>query len=203
MPYPIVNTLPTAPSRVGNLPDFTTQSILFLDALPSAQSSYNVFLTYIDQAEPNIHCNGSITDVVPALVSSKQLTLPSGAGIPYVSAIDTIYSDIQYITNQDAAYVGAYFDKVLEIKGQVSSYPTKPAISQVNTPPSRAQGKTGFNTSAVSFSATFKNAQSSLQTCLAAVHADCFTAVDNGTVTDGTVSVTTDAGALTDSTITT
>lgn len=203
MPYPTVNTLPTAPSRVGDLPNFTTQSILFLDALPSAQSSYNVFLTYINTSFPNIHCNGSITDVVPALVASKQLTLPTGTGVPYVSGIDTLYADIQYIMNQDASYVGTYFDKVLAIKGQVSSYPTKPIISQVNTPPSRSQGQTAFNTAAISFSATFKNAQSSLQTCLAAVHADCFNAVDNGAVTDGTISVTTDAGVVTDSTITT
>ena len=201
MAYPKVVTLPTAPSKLSDQVNFVNQSALFLQALPAFRTQFNALLTYInDQRINKYHC-GTIVETNPISPVLVPIITPVGSGVPYVSGIDIVYTTLKS-TEEQSDVIGKYIDDLVSRYGVVSSDSSQPNISLLTAPQDKTQSISVFNATAISFTASAKAAIEGLGTRFNYINLTCFATIDNGLITDDTISETIDAGSITDNTIT-
>ena len=84
----------------------------------------------------------------------------------------------------------------------MSSDSSQPNISLLTAPQDKTKSISVFNAMAISFTASAKAAIEGLGTRFNYINSTCFATIDNGLITDATISETIDAGSITDNTIT-
>ena len=201
MAYPKVVTLPNAPSKISDQPNFVNQSALFLQALPAFRTQFNALLTYINNQRINKYHCGTLDETNPIRPILIPIITPVGSGVPYISGIDLVYATLKN-TEEQSDVIGEYIDDLVSRYGVVSSDSSQPNISPLTTPQDKAQARDVFNTTAISFTASAKAAIEGLGTRFDYINSTCFATIDNGLITDATISETIDAGSITDNTIT-
>ena len=201
MAYPKVVTLPNAPSKISDKVNFVNQSAIFLQALPAFRNQFNALLTYINSLCINKYDCGTLEETNPESPALIPIITPVGSGVPYVSGIDLVYATLKS-TEEQSDVIGEYIDDLVSRYGVVSSDSSQPNISLLTTPQDKTQSKAVFNATAISFTASAKAAIEGLGTRFDYINLTCFTAIDNGLITDATISETIDAGSITDNTIT-
>lgn len=200
MPYTPITVLPPAPSKVADPVNFVNKAALFLQALPAFRDQHNTLLAYLNTKYPNKWNCGVIGDTNPTLPVNPVLIVPTGTGVDYVSAVDNLYADL-VTTSVVSNKVGAYIDVVATKQGLVSADNLRSTVPSLTTPPSRTQALAAFNTTAAAFTNSTITSFDNLTTNLGVVN-NCFIDEDFGSIIDGTISETIDAGLITDSTIT-
>ena len=201
MAYPKVVTLPNAPSKLSDQVNFVNRSALFLQALPAFRTQFNALLTYIDNQRINKYHCGTIVETNPISPVLIPIITPVGSGVPYVSGIDIVYTTLKS-TEEQSDVIGKYIDDLVSRYGVVSSDSSQPNISLLTAPQDKTQSISVFNATAISFTASAKAAIEGLGTRFNYINLTCFAAIDNGLITDATISETIDAGSITDNTIT-
>ena len=201
MAYPKVVTLPNAPSKIGDQVNFVNQSALFLQALPAFRTQFNALLTYINNQRINKYHCGTLDETNPESPILIPIITPVGSGVPYVSGVDIVYSTLKN-TEDQSDVIGEYIDDLVSRYGVVSSDSSQPNISPLTVPQDKTQSRVVFNTTAISFTASAKAAIEVLGTRFDYINSTCFATIDNGLITDATISETIDAGSITDNTIT-
>lgn len=202
MAYPKIDTLPRAPSKLSDQPNFANQSVLFLLALPAFRTQFNALLTYINNQHINKYNCGKLVETNPASPPALiPIITPVGSGLPFVSGIDLVYATLKS-TEEQSDVIGKYIDDVVSLCGVVSSDSSQPNISPLTVPQDITQPRAAFNETAINFTASAKAAIEVLGARFNYINSTCFAAVDNGLITDGTISETIDAGSITDNTIT-
>lgn len=201
MAYPKVVTLPNAPSKISDQVNFVNQSAIFLQALPAFRTQFNALLTYINNQRINTYNCGTIVETNPISPVLIPIITPVGSGVPYVSGIDLVYATLKS-TEEQSDVIGEYIDDLVSRYGVVSSDSSQPNISPLTTPQYKTQARDVFNETAISFTASAKAAIEVLGTRFDYIDLTCFAAIDNGLITDDTISETIDAGSITDGTIT-
>ena len=201
MAYPKVVTLPTAPSKISDQVNFVNRSALFLQALPAFRTQFNALLTYINNQCINKYNCGTIVETNPIRPVLIPIITPVGSGVPYVSGIDIVYTTLKS-TEEQSDVIGKYIDDLVSRYGVVSSDGSQPNIALLTAPQNRTQSISVFNATAISFTASAKTAIEGLGTRFNYINSTCFDTIDNGLITDATISETIDAGSITDNTIT-
>lgn len=200
MAYPKVVTLPKAPSKLSDQVNFVNRSVLFLQALPAFRTQFNALLTYINNQRINKYNCGTIVETNPISPVLIPIITPVGSGVPYVSGIDTVYTTLKS-TEEQSDVIGKYIDGLVSRYGEVSSDSSQPNISLLTAPQDRTQSISVFNATAISFTASAKAVIEGLGTRFNYIELTCFADIDNGLITDNTISETIDAGSITDNTI--
>ena len=201
MAYPKVVTLPTAPSKISDQVNFVSRSALFLQALPSFRNEFNALLTYINNQRINKYHCGTLDETNPKSPILVPIITPVSSGVPYVSGIDLVYTTLKS-TEEQSDVIGEYIDDLVSRYGVVSSDSSQPNISLLTAPQEKTQPRAAFNATAISFTASAKAAIEGLGTRFNYINSTCFATIDNGLITDATISETIDAGSITDNTIT-
>ena len=201
MAYPKVFTLPTAPSKISDQVNFVNRSALFLQALPAFRTQFNALLTYINNQRINKYNCGTLDETNPISPVLVPIITPVGSGVTYVSGIDLVYTTLKS-TEEQSDVIGEYIDDLVSRYGAVSSDISQPNISLLTAPQDKTQSISVFNATAISFTASAKAAIEGLGTRFNYINSTCFAAIDNGLITDATISETIDAGSITDNTIT-
>ena len=201
MAYPKVVTLPTAPSKISDQVNFVNRSALFLQALPAFRNQFNALLTYINHQRINKYNCGTLDETNPESPVLTPIITPVSSGVPYVSGIDLVYTTLKS-TEEQSDVIGEYIDDLVSRYGAVSSDISQPNISLLTAPQDKTQSISVFNATAISFTASAKAAIEGLGTRFNYINSTCFATIDNGLITDATISETIDAGSITDNTIT-
>ena len=201
MAYPKVVTLPTAPSKISDQVNFVNRSALFLQALPAFRTQFNDLLTYINDQRINKYNCGTLDETNPESPALIPIITPIGSGVTYVSGIDLVYATLKS-TEDQSDVIGEYIDDLVSRYGVVSSDSSQPNISALTAPQDKTQSRAVFNATAISFTASAKAAIEGLGTRFNYINSTCFAAIDNGLITDATISETIDVGSITDNTIT-
>ena len=201
MAYPKVVTLPAAPSKLSDQVNFVNRSALFLQDLPAFRTQFNALLTYINNQRINRYSCGTIVGTNPISPVLIPIITPVGSGVPYVSGIDIVYTTLKS-TEEQSDVIGKYIDDIVSCYGVVSSDSSQPNISLLTAPPDKTQTISVFNATAISFTASAKAAIEGLGTRFNYINSTRFATIDNGLITDATISETIDAGSITDNTIT-
>lgn len=201
MAYPKVVTLPNAPSKISGQVNFVNQSALFLQALPAFRTQFNALLTYINDQRINKYDCGTLDETNPESPVLTPIITPVGSGVLYVSGIDLVYATLKN-TEEQSDVIGEYIDDLVSRYGLVSTDISQPNIPSLTAPQDKTQSRAAFNTTAISFTASAKAAIEGLGTRFNYINLVCFAAIDNGLITDATISETIDAGSVTDYTIT-
>lgn len=201
MAYPKVVTLPKAPSKLSDQVNFVNRSALFLQALPAFRTKFNALLAYINNQRINTYNCGTIVETNPKSPILVPIITPVGSGVPYVSGIDIVYATLKS-TEEQSDVIGEYIDDLVSRYGVVSSDSSQPNISLLTAPQDKAQSISVFNATAISFTASAKAAIEGLGARFNYINLTCFAAIDNGLITDATISETIDVGSITDNTIT-
>ena len=201
MAYPKVVTLPTAPSKISDQVNFVNRSALFLQALPAFRTQFNALLTYINNQRINTYNCGTLDETNPESPILVPIITPVSSGVPYVSGIDLVYTTLKS-TEEQSDVIGEYIDDLVSRYGAVSSDISQPNISLLTAPQDKTQSISVFNATAISFTASAKAVIEGLGTRFNYINSTCFAAIDNGLITDATISETIDVGSITDNTIT-
>lgn len=201
MAYPKVVTLPNAPSKISDQPNFVNQSALFLQALPVFRTQFNTFLTYINNQRINKYHHGTLVETNPESPVLIPIITPVSSGVPYVSGIDLVYTTLKS-TEEQSDVIGEYIDDIVSRYGVVSSDSSQPNIPPLAAPQNKTLARDVFNATAIGFTASAKAVIEGLGTRFDYINLTCFAAVDNGLITDATISETIDAGSITDNTFT-
>ena len=201
MAYPKVVTLPNAPSKLSDQVNFVNRSAIFLQALPAFRTQFNALLTYINNQRINTYNCGTIVETNPISPVLIPIITPVGSGVPYVSGVDIVYATLKS-TEEQSDVIGKYIDDLVSRYGAVSSDSSQPNISLLTAPQDRTQSISVFNQTAISFTASAKASIEGLGTRFNYINSTCFAAIDNGLITDATISETIDVGSITDNTIT-
>ena len=201
MAYPKVVTLPNAPSKLSDQVNFVNRSALFLQALPSFRTQFNALLTYINNLRINKYHCGTLGETNPKSPVLTPIITPGGSGVPYVSGIDIVYATLKN-TEEQSDVIGEYIDDLVFRYGVVSTDSSQPNISLLTAPQGKTQSRAVFNTTAINFTASAKAAIEGLGTRFNYINSTCFATIDNGLITDATISETIDAGSVDDNTIT-
>lgn len=201
MAYPKIVTLPNAPSKISDQVNFVNRSALFLQALPAFRNQFNALLTYINNQRINKYNCGTLDETNPESPILIPIITPAGSGVPYVSGVDIVYATLKS-TEEQIAVIGEYIDDLVSRYGAVSSDSSQPNISLLTAPQDKTQSRDVFNATAISFTASAKAVIEGLGTRFNYINLTCFAAIDNGLITDATISETIDAGSITDNTIT-
>ena len=201
MAYPKVVTLPTTPSKISDQVNFVNRSALFLQALPAFRTQFNALLTYINNQRINKYNCGTLDETNPIRPALIPIITPVGSGVPYVSGIDLVYATLKS-TEEQGDVIGEYIDDLVSRYGAVSSDSSQPNISLLNAPQDKTQSRVLFNATAISFTASAKAVIEGLGTRFNYINSTCFATIDNGLITDATISETIDVGSITDNTIT-
>ena len=201
MAYPKVVTLPNAPSKTSDQVNFVNRSALFLQALPAFRTQFNALLTYINGQRINKYGFGTLDETNPESPVLTPIITPVGSGVPYVSGIDLVYATLKN-TGDQSDVIGEYIDDLVYRYGVVSTDSSQPNIPLLTAPQEQTQSRAAFNAAAISFTASAKAAIEGLGARFDYINSTHFTDIDNGLITDRTISETIDAGSVADNTIT-
>jgi hypothetical protein len=204
MTAPIVNALPTAPTRLSHPSNFVTESALFLEALPAYRTQVNQLSSYVNEKILNKFNLGVLNGIrtFPVLSQTTVTDIPyDNNSLEFTSNIDSIYFVLKdYSDNVTAS--GIWLDLVIAENGLAPYDLDKPLVQGVTSPMLRTQERTAFNASAASFSETALENLNSMYQSIWYTYTICCGDDDNGLITDNTIISFTDCGSITDSDIT-
>ena len=156
MTEPTVDTLPTSPSMLSIPNNFVSESVVFLEALPTFRTQVNQLATYINANIPNKWSFGKLNGVRSFPTISQTLLTDieyTGDGIKFTGDVDALYSTLEtYSNNINGA--SDWYDGVVAEVGLGAYDLDKPLVSGITAPMNRAQDRTVFNSTADMFSAT-------------------------------------------------
>ena len=200
MTAPIVDTLPTSPSRLSRPNNFVTESVVFLEALPTFRTQVNQLATYINANITNKWNFGKLNGIRSFPVISQTLLADieyNNNGIEFTGDLDALYSTLETYSNNINGASDWYDDVVVEV-GLGAYDLDKPLVSGITAPMNRGQDRTVFNSTADMFSATsVGNINSLYQSIWHTYQTNCGSR-DNGSVTDTNITIHKDFGSVTD-----
>lgn len=199
MSAPRLNTLPTAPAKIGNPDQFLNQSALFLQALPTYQTGINQLSTYLNTLKPNKFCAGTLTGTTPTQPVFDDIPDVVGVGSTFVDAVDTVYKHVHALSGKTTA-LGDFADYIATELGVVNTDTTRPSLTNVTAAPAKNQAVTVFNTTATNFTNSHRTLVTNLNAYCTYLNNLSLQDIDFGTISDTTISETVDAGSVTDTT---
>lgn len=199
MTAPTVITLPTAPSRLSRPSNFTTESALFLDALPAFRTQVNQLASYINSKIPNKWNFGKVNGIrsFPEISQSTLVDIEyTGDGGAFANSLDALYATLEDYSNR-VNLAGDWFDSVVAEVGEAPYDLDRSLVSGVTDPMSRTQERSAFNTSAANFSETAVDNINSLYQSMWYTHITSAGNRSFGSITDTTIMTTINGGSIT------
>jgi len=204
MPAPIVETLPISPARLSRPNNFVSESVVFLEALPTFRTQVNQLATYINANIPNKWNFGKLNGVRSFPVISQTLLADieyNNNGIEFTGDLDALYSTLEtYSNNINGA--SDWYDGVIAEVGLGTYDLDKPLISGITAPMNRAQDRTVFNSTADMFSATSVDNINSLYQAIWHTYQTSAGNRSFGSITDTTIITNIIGGSITDTNLT-
>ena len=204
MTAPIVDTLPTSPSRLSRPNNFVSESVVFLEALPAFRTQVNQLATYINANIPNKWNFGKLNGVRSFPTISQTLLADieyNNNGIEFTGDLDALYSTLETYSNNINGASDWYDDVVAEV-GLGTYDLDKPLVSGITAPMSRAQDRTVFNSTADMFSATSVDNINSLYQAIWHTYQTSAGNRSFGSITDTTIITNIIGGSITDTNLT-
>ena len=204
MTAPIVDNLPTSPSRLSRPNNFVSESLVFLEALPAFRTQVNQLASYINSKIPNKWDAGKLNGVRSFPPISQTLLTDieyTGDSLDFTSSLDVLYAIlVDYSDNINLA--SEWFDNVINEVGEAPYDLDKPLISGITAPMNRAQDRTVFNSTADMFSATSVDNINSLYQAIWHTYQTSAGSRSFGSITDTTIITHIIGGSITDTNLT-
>ena len=204
MTAPIVDTLPTSPSRLSRPNNFVSESVVFLEALPAFRTQVNQLATYINANIPNKWSFGKLNGIRSFPTISQTLLTDieyTGDGIKFTGDVDALYSTLETYSNKINA-TSDWYDGVIVEVGLGAYDLDKPLVSGITAPMNRAQDRTVFNSTADMFSATSVDNINSLYQAIWHTYQTSAGNRSFGSITDTTIITNIIGGSITDTNLT-
>ena len=204
MTAPTVITLPTAPSRLSRPNNFVSESVVFLEALPTFRTQVNQLATYINANIPNKWNFGKLNGVRSFPTISQTLLVDieyNNNGIEFTGDLDALYSTLETYSNNINGASDWYDDVVAEV-GLGAYDLDKPLVSGITAPMNRAQDRTVFNSTADMFSATSVDHFTYLYQAIWHTYQTSAGNRSFGSITDTTIITHIIGGSITDTSLT-
>lgn len=156
MTYPVISTLPVAPSRIGDPDNFVTESLAFLEAQVDFVTECNAVASYFNSANFDQNNWGDLSpvgEVSPVYITNFINAAPSTtllSGAPLAIAIDGLLASMVAFV-PDANNVSAWIDTVVDPLAPVIVDPARPTISTIAATPLRNDGKSEFESKSIAF----------------------------------------------------
>ena len=204
MTAPTVDTLPTSPSRLSRPNNFVSESVVFLEALPTFRTQVNQLATYINANIPNKWKFGKLNGIRSFPVISQTLLTDieyNNNGIEFTGDLDALYSTLETYSNNinDAS---DWYDGVIAEVGLGAYDLDKPLVSGITAPMNRGQDRTVFNSTADMFSATSVDNINSLYQAVWHTYQTNAGNRSFGSITDTTIITNIIGGSITDTNLT-
>ena len=203
MPAPIVDTLPTSPSRLSRPNNFVSESVVFLEALPTFRTQVNQLATYINANIPNKWNFGKLNGIrsFPVISQTLLADIEYNNSIEFTGDLDALYSTLEtYSNNINGA--SDWYDGVIAEVGLGAYDLDKPLVSGITAPMNRAQDRTVFNSTADMFSATSVDNINSLYQAIWHTYQTSAGNRSFGSITDTTIITNIIGGSITDTNLT-
>ena len=204
MTAPTVDTLPTSPSRLSRPNNFVSESIVFLEALPTFRTQVNQLATYINANIPNKWNFGKLNGIRSFPVISQTLLADieyNNNSIEFTGDLDALYSTLETYSNNINGASDWYDDVVVEV-GLGAYDLDKPLVSGITAPMNRGQDRTVFNSTADMFSATSVDNINSLYQAIWHTYQTSAGNRSFGSITDTTIITNIIGGSITDTNLT-
>lgn len=204
MSAPIVETLPIPPARLSRPNNFVTESVVFLEALPTFRTQVNQVSSYINSKIPNKWNFGKLNGLrtFPNISQSTLTDIEyTGDGLDFTSSLDALYATLEDYSKR-INIAGDWFDIVLVEVGEAPYDLDRTLISGVTSPMLRSQERAAFNSTAALFSETTVDNINSLYQSIWYTYN---TSVGNrsfGSITDTIIITTINGGSITDTNLT-
>ena len=204
MPAPIVETLPISPARLGRPNNFVSESLVFLEALPTFRTQVNQLATYINANIPNKWNFGKLNGVrsFPAISQTLLTDIEyNNNGIEFTGDLDALYSTLETYSN-NINVASDWYDGVIAEVGLGAYDLDKPLVSGITAPMNRGQDRTVFNSTADMFSATSVDNINSLYQAIWHTYQTSAGNRSFGSITDTTIITNIIGGSITDTNLT-
>ena len=204
MASPTVDNLPTSPSRLSRPNNFVSESIVFLEALPTFRTQVNQLATYINANIPNKWSFGKLNGIrsFPAISQTLLQALEyNNNSIEFTGDLDALYSTLETYSNNINGAIDWYDDVVAEV-GLGAYDLDKPLVSGITAPMNRAQDRTVFNSTADMFSATSVDNINSIYQAIWHTYQTSAGNRSFGSITDTTIITHIIGGSITDTNLT-
>ena len=204
MTAPTVDNLPTSPSRLSRPNNFVSESVVFLEALPTFRTQVNQLATYINANIPNKWNFGKLNGIRSFPVISQTLLADieyNNNSIEFTGDLDALYSTLETYSNNINGASDWYDDVVVEV-GLGAYDLDKPLVSGITAPMNRRQDRTVFNSTADMFSATSVDNINSLYQAIWYTYQTSAGNRSFGSITDTTIITHIIGGSITDTNLT-
>ena len=204
MTAPTVDTLPTSPSRLSRPNSFVSESVVFLEALPTFRTQVNQLATYINVNIPNKWNFGKLNGIrsFPAISQTLLADIEyNNNSIEFTGDLEALYSTLEtYSNNINGA--SNWYDGVIAEVGLGTYDLDKPLVSGITAPMNRAQDRTVFNSTADMFSATSVDNINSLYQAIWHTYQTSAGNRSFGSITDTAIITNIIGGSITDTNLT-
>lgn len=204
MSAPIVETLPIPPARLSRPNNFVTESVVFLEALPTFRTQVNQVSSYINSKIPNKWNFGKLNglrtfpDISQSTLTDIEYT---GDGLDFTSSLDALYATLEDYSKR-INLAGDWFDIVLVEVGEAPYDLDRTLISGVTSPMLRSQERAAFNSAAALFSETAVDNINSLYQSIWYTYNTSAGNRSFGSIADSTIITTINGGSITDTNLT-
>lgn len=154
-----IDELPTAPNRLTNYTNFTTDAPIFIDALTPFAEQLNLNLDTLAGLKPNRWNMGKLVETntfpahVPYSITPDSAPKPS---VLYVSSIDQEY--VYFKTySQGINEKLSWFENIQTERGSVDTWSTSLNVTKLSNPMTRVMGSVEFNTKAIQLSNSLRD----------------------------------------------
>ncbi len=204
MSAPTVTALPTSPPSLSRPNNFLTESVVFLEALPTFRTQVNQLATYINANIPNKWNFGKVDGVRNFPPISQTLLTDieyTGDSLDFTSSLDVLYAIlVDYSDNINLA--SEWFDNVINEVGEAPYDLDKPLVSGITAPMNRTQDRVAFNSTASMFSETSVDHINSLYQATWHTYQTSAGNRSFGSITDTTIITNIIGGSITDTNLT-
>lgn len=204
MSVPIVETLPIPPARLSRPNNFVTESVVFLEALPTFRTQVNQVSSYINSKIPNKWNFGKLNglrtfpDISQSTLTDIEYT---GDGLDFTSSLDSLYATLEDYSKR-INLAGDWFDIVLVEVGEAPYDLDRTLVSGVTSPMLRSQERAAFNSTAALFSETTVDNINSLYQSIWYTYQTSASNRSFGSITDTTIITNIIGGSITDTNLT-
>ena len=200
MTAPTVDNLPTSPSRLSRPNNFVSESVVFLEALPTFRTQVNQLATYINANIPNKWNFGKLNGIRSFPGTSQTLLADieyNNNSIEFTGDLDALYSTLETYSNNINGASDWYDDVIAEV-GLGAYDLDKPLVSGITAPMNRAQDRAVFNSAADIFSETSIDNINSLYQAIWHTYQTSAGNRSFGSITDTTIITNIIGGSITD-----
>lgn len=142
MPLTTISALPAAPSRLAGPEDFFVDALAFLNAQTGLASQCNAVRAHLNGVNFNLNDWGALAPIgeAPTIPAFAVLPVAPNAsnvkGKALATALDEYFSILADFSD-GANNAASFIDAISDPEAETDLNPSRPSISEVNTPPTR------------------------------------------------------------------